>query len=157
MGLKELGINLSNDEEIMAENSFSYSILLFFIKYEMYVTNKRFIANVPNVLLGVLPLGRNLSTFPLRNIALIQTKTRFRIFLMFLAAIFIFLGLGNLTKSIGGLVFLIIGVIIGILSVPTVILVQASSATDFKPEIAFWDKEKALRLIHQANETIAEL
>lgn len=139
MSLKDLGITLSNDEKLIAKDLFSYSILLFFIKWDMYVTSKRFIANEPNLVLGILPLGKNVTTLPLRNISLIQTKTRFKIGLMFLAAIFVFLGLGNLTKSIWGLIFLINGIIIGILSIPTIIVVQSSSAATFYSPIAFWD------------------
>ncbi|MEH1982542.1 hypothetical protein [Nostoc sp.] len=157
MSLQDLGISLGQDEQVIAESSFCYSILLFFINYKVYVTNKRFIARIPNVVLFVIPLGTNLITFPLRNISTIITRTEYKLGGFFWAGILVFLGFGNLTKSIFGLIVFICGIILAIASFQTLIRVEASSATPLRCPIAVWEKEKALKFTNEINQAVTEL
>jgi hypothetical protein len=157
MSLENLGFSLGEDEQLIAKNSFSYSILLFFIKYNVYVTNKRFIARIPNVVLFVIPLGTNLITFPLRNISTIITRTEYKLGGFFCAGILLFFGFGNFTKSLFGFIAFLGGIIIAIESFRTLIRVEASSATPLKSPIAVWEKQKALDFTNEINQAIAEL
>ncbi|MHC5937951.1 hypothetical protein [Nostoc sp.] len=157
MSLADLGISLGQDEQVIAECLFPYSILLFFIKYKVCITNKRFIARIPNVVLFVIPLGTNLITFPLRNISTIITRTEYKLGGFFLAGILILFGFGNFTKSLFGFIAFICGIILAISSFQTLIRVEASSATPLRCPIAVWEKEKALKFTNEINQAITEL
>ena len=101
--LKAHGITLTKEEHVVSECSLCYSILLFFIKSDLYLTNKRLIAHIPNVVLFVFPLGSNTLTYPLRNITAVTANTRFKFGRLALAAYLIIVGFGFLTESIVGL------------------------------------------------------
>ncbi|MEH2058591.1 MAG: hypothetical protein V7K97_21050 [Nostoc sp.] len=156
MSLTDLGISLGQDEQVIAESSFSYSILLNFIKWKVCVTNKRFIARIPNVVLFVIPLGTNLITFPLRNISTIATATEYKLWGFFVAGILIFFGFGNLSSLFGFIAFLY-GIILAIASFQTLIRVDSAGAKSLPCSIAVWEKEKALEFTNKINQAITEL
>ena len=156
MSLADLGISLGQDEQVIAESSFSYSILLFFIKWKVCVTNKRFIARIPNVVLMVIPLGANSITFPLRNVSTISTTTEYKLWSFFCAGILLFSGFGHFNFLLGFIAF-ILGIILVIASFQILIRIESSSATRIKCQIAVWEKEKALEFTNKINQAIVDI
>ncbi len=159
MSLKDLGISLGKDEEIIAESLFSYSILLFFIKYSVYVTNKRFIARIPKVVLFLIPLGGELATYPLRNISNVTTKINYKLVQLFGAVLFTIFGFDNFThtQSILGFAIFLFGVIMAVASFETLITVVSAGAVGAKCPIALWEKETALKFTNKVNQAITEI
>lgn len=58
---------------------FSPSVVLFWLKTSVAASNMRVMYKSPNTLLGVIPLGSNTQTIPLRNIASVDTNTKFNL------------------------------------------------------------------------------
>ena len=56
---------------------FSPSVVLFWLKTSVAASNMRVMYKSPNTLLGVIPLGSSTQTIPLRNIASVDTNTKF--------------------------------------------------------------------------------
>lgn len=54
---------------------FSPSVVLFWLKTSVAASNMRVMYKSPNTLLGVIPLGSNTQTIPLRNIASVDSST----------------------------------------------------------------------------------
>jgi hypothetical protein len=152
MSLADLGVSLGKEEQVVGEYAFSYSILLFFIKSKFYVTNKRFVAQVPNITLFVIPVGANTTTFPLRSIGAIRSRTKFLFLRLLIAAIVVFIGFGLLTQSPLGLIMLLFGVVLGIDSFPCLINVES-----IWYRIAIWEKAAAQQLINEVNQTVADM
>jgi hypothetical protein len=157
MSLANLGVSLGKEEEVIGEYAFSYSIVLFFIKSKFYVTNKRFVAHIPNVILFVIPVGANTVTYPLKNIGAIRSRMKLRFFKLLIAAILVFSGLGLLTQSPLGLIMLLLGVVAGIESFPCLINVETSGAGGLWYQIAIWEKAAAQQLVNEVNQTIADM
>ena len=150
-------ITLTKEEYVVSECTFCYSILLFFIKSSLYLTNKRLIAHIPNVVLFVFPLGSNTATYPLRNIAAVSTKTRFKFFRLILAFFLVTTGLALVTESMLGVILLLMGALLAIESFIHSISMQSSSAAGVFYRIAFWEQSKARDFTNQVNETLAEI
>lgn len=58
---------------------FSPSVVLFWLKTSVAASNMRVMYKSPNTLLGVIPLGSSTQTIPLRNIASVDTNTKFNL------------------------------------------------------------------------------
>ncbi|WP_086824256.1 hypothetical protein [Allokutzneria sp. NRRL B-24872] len=63
-------------EENITEQSFSPSIVLFWLKTRMGVSNTRIATTSSNTLLGVIPLGYGDSMYPLANVAGVSVDTK---------------------------------------------------------------------------------
>ena len=56
---------------------FSPSVVLFWLKTELAVTNKRIVTKSPNTLLGLIPIGYSDAAFPLANTASVGVEVKF--------------------------------------------------------------------------------
>ena len=75
---------------------FSPSVVLFWLKTSVAASNMRVMYKSPNTLLGVIPLGSSTQTIPLRNIASVDTNTKFS---FVWGAVFLVAGLSFLSSS----------------------------------------------------------
>jgi hypothetical protein len=157
MSLADLGVSLGKEEQLIGEYSLSYSILLFFIKSKFYVTNKRFIAHIPNFILFVLPVGANTATYPLRNISAIKNRTKLKFFRLIGSAIFVVIGLSLLTQSVFGLIMLLLGIIMGLESFPSLVNVETSGAGGLWYPIAIWERAASQQLANEVNQAIVDM
>lgn len=58
---------------------FGPSVVLFWLKTSVAASNMRVMYKSPNTLLGVIPLGSSTQAIPLRNIASVDTNTKFNL------------------------------------------------------------------------------
>ena len=88
---------------------FSPSVVLFWLKTSVAASNMRVMYKSPNTLLGVIPLGSSTQTIPLRNIASVDTNTKFNLGSFVWGAVFLVAGLSFLSSSalVGILFFLL--------------------------------------------------
>lgn len=86
-------------ETNICEAQFSPSLLLFWLKADMAVTNRRFVARRPNTLLGVIPLGYQDVAFPLHNVASAGAAVRFSLWRAIIGALLAIGGLGSLSSN----------------------------------------------------------
>lgn len=160
--LSSLNVSMGKDEQIIGEYQLTYSILLFFVKNQFYLTNKRFIVSVPNVMLYVIPMGANTATYPLRNIAALVTVSRFKFFRLVIAAMVGFIGLGLLASGSGGgaffgLLLLVLAALLAIESFFVALKLQAAGGAGVFHRTVFWEKAKAQAIVNDVNQALADV
>src|SRR5690625_1479253 len=90
--------------------NFSISLLLFWLKRKVEVDSRFVKINIPNTILGVVPLGSDQQNIPLKNISSATISSRFYFLRIIIGVIIMLLGLGSMGDSfLLGLIFLIIG------------------------------------------------
>lgn len=89
---------------------FSPSVVLFWLKTSVAASNMRVMYKSPNTLLGVIPLGSSTQTIPLRNIASVDTNTKFNLGSFVWGVVFLIAGLACLSDSAAlvGILFLLL-------------------------------------------------
>ena len=88
---------------------FSPSVVLFWLKTSIAASSMRVQYRSPNTLLGVIPLGSSTQTIPLRNIASVDTNTKFNLGSFVWGAVFLVAGLSCLSSSAFlGILFLLL-------------------------------------------------
>ena len=88
---------------------FSPSVVLFWLKTSIAASNMRVMYKSPNTLLGVIPLGSSTQTIPLRNIASVDTNTKFNPGSFVWGVVFLVAGLAFLSDSAAlGILFLLL-------------------------------------------------
>lgn len=97
-------------ETNISEAQFTQSLLLFWLKTDMAVTSRRFVARQPNTLVGLIPLGYQDVAFPLPNVASAGVSVKFSLARSILGALFVIGGLSALNQNAAaGLVIFFIG------------------------------------------------
>ena len=79
-------------EKNIIGDRFSPSVIIFWLKTSIAASSTRIQYTTPNTLFGLIPLGVDTKTIPLRNVASVDTSTKF-----------------NLGSLVWGVVFLLIG------------------------------------------------
>lgn len=88
---------------------FSPSVILFWLKTSVAASSMRVQYKSPNTLLGVIPLGSSTQTIPLRNIASVDTSTKFNLGPFVWGAIFLVAALACIGGSAPlGILFLLL-------------------------------------------------
>lgn len=89
---------------------FSPNVLLFWLKTSIAASNTRVQYRSPNTILGLIPLGADTQTIPLRNIASVDTSVKFNMGSFVIGIILAFAGLGTLgSNALIGLILLVLG------------------------------------------------
>lgn len=79
---------------------FSPSVVLFWLKTSIAASSTCIQYKSPNTLFGLIPLGADTKTIPLRNIASVDTSTKFNLGSLVWGVVFLFVGLGCLGSSV---------------------------------------------------------
>lgn len=97
------------EKDIVGER-FSPTVLLFWLKTSVAASNMRVQYRSPNTILGLIPLGAETQTIPLRNIASVDTSTKFHMGSFLFGLVFIIAGFATLSNSAAvGIILLLIG------------------------------------------------
>lgn len=84
-------------------------MVLFWLKTSIAASNMRVMYKSPNTLLGVIPLGSSTQTIPLRNIASVDTNTKFNPGSFVWGVVFLVAGLAFLSDGAAlGILFLLL-------------------------------------------------
>lgn len=98
-------------EKDIVGDCFSPSVVLFWLKSSVAASNMRIQYRGPNTLLGIIPLGAETQTIPLRNIASVDTSVKFWLGRLIIGAILFFAGLSLLANSpLVGIILLLLGI-----------------------------------------------
>lgn len=81
-------------EKNIIGDRFSPSVVIFWLKTSVAASSTRVQYKAPNTLFGLIPLGASTKTIPLRNIASVDTNTRFNLGSLVWGLIFLFVGFG---------------------------------------------------------------
>lgn len=103
------GITFAPGETGVTSSKFSPSVIMFWLKTEIAVTNTRVVSKSPNTLFGVIPLGYKDDAFPLSGTASVGVEVKFSVGRAIFGLIFLILGL-NMLDNFGGYIFLILAI-----------------------------------------------
>src|SRR5437868_6310674 len=86
---------LAKDEVVQSYGEFLVSNVLVYLKLKLAVTNKRLVGERPNTLLALIPIGSEKVSYPLSNVAGVNTSTRISPLPLLLGIIFVLAGLSS--------------------------------------------------------------
>ena len=96
------------DEKNIVGDRFSPSVIIFWLKTSIAASSTRVQYKAPNTLFGLIPLGASTKTIPLRNIASVDTNTKFNFGSLVWGVVFLLIGLGCLDSSVAVALVLIL-------------------------------------------------
>lgn len=95
-------------EKNIVGDRFSPSVIIFWLKTSIAASSTRVQYRAPNTLFGLIPLGASTKTIPLRNIASVDTNTKFNLGSLVWGVVFLLIGLGCLDGSVAVALVLIL-------------------------------------------------
>ena len=98
-------------EQDIVGDRFSPSVIIFWLKTSIAASSTRVQYRAPNTLFGLIPLGASTKTIPLRNIASVDTNTKFNLGSLVWGLFFLFVGFGMFdSNALAAIVCLLIAV-----------------------------------------------
>jgi hypothetical protein len=147
-----LGVNLTSEESVLSEYELAYSLLFFFIKSKFALTNKRFLAKIPNFIF-LFPFGSNDVTYPLNGIVNVKLSTKLRFFRLLIGVVLALIGISNLNY----ILLLLVGAFLILMSYEVIIVIQTSAGSGLLVyPVSWFDKVNAQKLVNELNQAIAE-
>ena len=86
----------------------SPSLLTPYMKGELMCSSTRLVYKVPNTILGVIPLGADENTIPIKSIASVNTSSKLKIGRLIIGILFLIIGIVTMPDSFPIAVFLIL-------------------------------------------------
>lgn len=148
------GAVLAQGESIRSSAGLLVSNVWLYLKLQVAVTNKRLVGERPNTLLGFIPVGTQKISYPLNNIAGVQTSTRIAVLPLLLGLLFLLAGLASLKD--GGLWAVLIGALLLVYCYQAQLTVQNSGGGTIHHRISVFNKTAAQDFAQQVNTIIAE-
>ena len=149
---------LGKDEQIVREDSFTANLILFWLKANYCLTNKRVTGTSPNTFMGIIPLGKSEISQPLKTIASVSSSTEFWFKTFLIGVIFTGAGFYMLGSSfLIGIILILIGAI-NILNCYTSSFVITNSAGEAQYYyLSILEKSKVQSFVTEVNTVIADL
>lgn len=149
---------LSQEEGLVREDIFTSNLLLAWLKTDFTLTNKRVVGSYPNTLMGLIPLGQNQLTYPLKNIAGVASSTKFHFWRLVIGLFFGIFGLQMLSSSpAGGLILLLIAASFILNSYTATFIVTNNAGQAPVIELSILEKDKVAAFVADINHKISEL
>ena len=149
-----MSVILTKDEQEINNSKFTANLLLFWLKANYTLTNKRVSGETPNTFLGLIPLGKAKISQPLKTIASVSCSSKF-LFKRFILGVILLVigGQGMIT----GVIFTVFG-IINILNCYTATFsIRNHSGENVGYEISILEKSKVENFVNLVNNQIADL
>lgn len=151
------GIILGSDESVVRTDQYRLSLMSFFLKTKVALTNKRLAGEEPNTALGLIPIGSKKVSFPLANVASIGISTSFRIWRFLLGLLLIVLGLSLVGESPAMLIIAVLGIPFIFGAFQTAFEITNNAGQTIALRIDILQKRSAQTLVNEVNRVIAEL
>ena len=148
------GATLGANETVIHEEEMAVSMILFFLKIKVAVTNRRVVGQWPNTFLGLIPVGSSSVTYPLANIASVAAGTRVLVGSLIIGAILVLIGLSE-TGDLWWL--LVIGMLLLVNAFPASFNVTNNAGEKIGHDLAIFERGKAQHLANQTNSIIANM
>lgn len=153
--LSSMSTILGKDEEKIREATFTANLILFWLKANYVLTNKRITGHTPNTLFGLIPLGKAQVAQPLKTVASVVSSTKFHIWRLLLGLILVIAGFSTIDSY--GIIILIIG-LVNLLNCYTATFVVTNNAgQSVGYEISILEKSKVVEFVNEINTVIAEI
>ena len=116
----ETSFMLSPGEDNLVGVKVSPSLMTPYLKGELMASSTRFVYKVPNTILGLIPLGANENTVPIRSIASVNTSTALKIGRLIMGVVLLIAGASAFSSSAGlGIVLILLAAASLAMSFPT--------------------------------------
>jgi len=149
-------VELSTTERVVKRDQFIFSLPYFFLKTTVELTDRRLVFERPNTMLGVIPIGKQKDTLPLRNVASVGTSTRIGFVQLILGILLALSGVSQLGKpTVGSIIVLALGVFLILNAFQAKFRVTTNGGDKHFARIAVTEKGKAQAFADQVNTTIA--
>lgn len=149
---------LGKDEKKIKEATFTANLILFWLKANYVLTNKRLTGDTPNTLFGIVPLGKTQIAQPLKTIASVTSSTKFTLGRLIIGVILAFIGLSMMGSSVlFGLLLLILGVINILNCYTATFIVTNNGGQSTGYEISILEQSKVVEFTNEINTVIADL
>ena len=147
-------IALAPGEQIVTQDQFMFSLVHFFLSTKVLLTDRRLAWQRPNTLAGLVPLGAQLTTFPLANVASVATSTWIRIWRLLLGGLGSLVALFNLSQ-VWGWILLVIGVYLVLTAFRALLVVVNTGGQRYPVSLAINSRGAAQRFASSVNQVIA--
>ena len=153
-----MSIVLGKDEVIVDKKQFTTNLILAWLKTDFTLTSKRIAGHQPNTLFGLIPLGKQEVTFPLKNVASVGVSTKFHLKRLLVGGIVALIGLSMMGNSfVGGLIVTALGAIPLLNSFTASFTYTNNAGHTSHVEMSILEKEKTQQFVNQINTTIADI
>jgi hypothetical protein len=150
----QVPVALAPGEQIVAQDQYMFSLVHFFLHTKVLLTDRRLAWQRPNTLAGLIPLGGQLTTFPLANIASVTTSTWIRIWRLLIGGLASLIALFNLNQFWAWIV-LVIGVYLVLTAFRALIVVANTGGQHYPVSLAINGRGAAQRFAGTVNQAIA--
>ncbi|HLS35145.1 MAG TPA: hypothetical protein VK061_02790 [Bacillota bacterium] len=130
---------------------FSVSLLFFWLKGSIEVDERFVKSKIPNTLFGIIPVGSDSNTTPLKNISNVATSFKVAPFPLIVGLLLLFIRMPTGTKFL----FLIIALLFIATSIKVAMTIQ-KSGTDMIVTVPFYEKGTMDRINDQIYQGLAE-
>lgn len=147
------------EETTILEIKVTSNLLLFWLKSNIKLTNKKVEGNFPNTILGIIPFGKDNLVQPLRNISAVKSSNKFYLSRLITGILLICFGLISMLINFGliDLIILLIG-ITGLLNCYTAgISISNHAGGGIFQEVSILEKDKINTFVNKVNEIIIDL
>lgn len=140
-------------EKNIVGDRFSPSVIIFWLKTSIAASSTRVQYKAPNTLFGLIPLGASTKTIPLRNIASVDTNTKFNLGSLVWGLIFLFVGFGMFNSNA---LVAIVCLLIAVANAITVSILEKDKLMSLAQEIQARVFTDADQLRHEESMHMAE-
>lgn len=150
------GAVLAKGEAVRGYGEFLISNIFVFpdLKLKLAVTNKRLTGQRPNTIFGMFAVGSQKMSYPLSNIAGVQTSTRILFGPLLLGLVLVVVGIGQGFQR--GWWVLLLGALLVLYCYRAQLNIQNSGGGVISHRIAVWNKGAAQTFAQEINTVIAE-
>jgi hypothetical protein len=125
------------------------------LKLKLTLTNKRLAGERPNTFLGVIPVGSEKMSYPLSNIASVQTTARVLVGHLLVGVLLVYVGITVGLQRGGWFWFLMAGLFL-LYCYRAQMNIQNSGGGVISHRISVWNKRAAQSFAQEINTAIAE-
>ena len=145
-------------ETVIARESFSPSPVLFWLKTQLSVTEKRITGRQPNTFAGVVPLGSSEVLFPLKQVSAISVDTKVKPVRMLLGVVLVITGLSMLGSSFfGALLVLLIGAVLFASGLSCAMTVTSNAGVKNEVVVTLFEKNRLQAFAAQAQRHLIDI
>jgi hypothetical protein len=150
--------NLAIGETTIARELFSPSPVLFWLKTEMTVTEKRITGRQPNTFAGIIPLGSEQILFPLKQVSAVGVSTTVKPVRMVFGIILFIAGLGIVGSSaLPGLILALVGALMFVGGLRCALVVTNNAGVRHNVTVTLFEKSRLAAFAAKVNEHVVNL
>jgi hypothetical protein len=148
----------SAGETTISREQFSPSPVLFWLKTELSVTEKRITGRQPNTFAGVVPLGSSEILFPLKQVSSISVDSRVKPLRMLIGAVLFVAGLATFGSSfLGALVLIVLGAVLFVGGLRVALVVTNTAGVTSDVCVTMFEKVRLEAFASQAKAHLLDL